>query len=325
MFLKPVPLFSRTPPAIFPPIMGAFGLGIAWRRAGEVFGLPSAIGDLLLGAVTLLFVFAAVAYLAKVVRRPGVVPEDLRILPGRAGLSAGSLSVALLAAALVPVAPEAARIALMVAGGLHLTLAALVVYVLLSGPKEQRGVTPIWHLSFVGFILLPLSAAPLGYTALSTGILYGTALMALGIYAVSLGQMIRRDPPSPLRPLLAIHLAPASLIGTVSALLGYQALALSAAAIAVLIAAALIVKARYLTESGFSPLYGAFTFPSAAFAGMLMLLSILGWGPANGAAAGALGAFVLVLASAIVPVILVKVLQLWARGQLAVKTNAAAA
>ena len=79
---------TRTPPAIFPPVFGLFGLGLAWRRAGDTFQMPAALGEMILGAVTLLFVFCALAYGIKVARRPGVIPEDLRVLPGRAGLAA---------------------------------------------------------------------------------------------------------------------------------------------------------------------------------------------------------------------------------------------
>jgi tellurite resistance protein len=62
------------------------------------------VGDVVLGAVTLLWAFAAAGYLAKAARRPGVVAEDLRGLPGRAGLAAASLGALLAAAALAPLA-----------------------------------------------------------------------------------------------------------------------------------------------------------------------------------------------------------------------------
>ena len=61
--LRPLPpprpgFFRQTPPAIFVPMFGLFGLGLAWRRAEVVFVLPQGLGDTILGAVTLLAVGA---------------------------------------------------------------------------------------------------------------------------------------------------------------------------------------------------------------------------------------------------------------------------
>ena len=96
---RPVPgLWRGTPPAVFPPVLGLLALGLAWRRAGPQ--LPAGVaglGEAVLGAATLLALFALVAYAAKVAQRPGVLVEDLRILPGRAGVTAAVVSVHALA------------------------------------------------------------------------------------------------------------------------------------------------------------------------------------------------------------------------------------
>ena len=54
----------------------------------DAFGAPAAIGQLLSGAMVLIFLYTAGHYVAKLAARPGVVAEDLKILPGRAGLAA---------------------------------------------------------------------------------------------------------------------------------------------------------------------------------------------------------------------------------------------
>lgn len=322
----PPPLFAprprfgaQTPPAIFPPIMGAFGLGLGWRRAREALGAPEAIGELILGAVTLLFLFCVGAYLLKAARRPGVVMEDLRVLPGRAGLAAMVLSVYLLAAAMVPLAPGLALGLMGLALALNGALMLAVIYLLATGPAEQRGVTPVWHLVFVGPILAGLSAAPLGYDALARGLIYGAGAVAVLIWAVSLWQIARRDPPPPLRPLLAIHLAPAAVLGTVAVLSDHIGLSLGLAGLAIMLFAALLLRGRYIAQTGFSPLWGAFTFPLAAFAGFLLALGAAG----PGAGFATVGGLVLVAATLAIPAIAAKVLQAWAKGSLAAKTNAA--
>lgn len=322
---KPIPpktrLFQRTPPAVFPPIFGLFGLGLAWRRAGETFGVAGEAADMLLGAVTLLYLFAVVAYLAKVAQRPGVFHEDLRVLPGRAGLAAMMLSGMLLASTLVVFSPIAAQVVLSLSVAGHLLLAVTIARDLITGPAEARLVTPVWHLSFVGFIVSPLAALPLGWGVYNTVVLWGAFAVAVVIWGISIRQFIRKDVPPPLRPLLAIHLAPASLLGTVAMLSGSAQLALGLGLLAIVILAGLVGSARWLTKAGFSPLWGAFTFPLAAFSTLMQLLANYG----HGEVFRILGGVSLVAATLIIPPIAWKVVQMWMKGVLAAKTNAAQA
>ncbi|WP_249138876.1 tellurium resistance protein [Actibacterium sp. MT2.3-13A] len=311
---------QRTPPAIFPPVLGLLGLGLAWRRAEAVFVIPPAIADLLLGMVTLLLLWCLLAYGVKLTRRPGVFVEDLAALPGRAGLAAMMMAVMLLAAALLPHDTGLAGAALLAGLAGHGLLALIVAFRLLTGPAEQRQITPVWHLSFVGPILAPLSAVPLGYRAGSEALFWAMLALSAVIWAVSLGQLVRRDPPAPLRPLLAIHLSPASVLGLVALQLGWTGAAMGFAAFGGLILAALLLRARYVAAAGFSPLWGAFTFPLAAFANLTLALA-----DGQGDLFRLAGAALLVAATGAIPAIAFKVMQGWAKGQLAAKTNAATA
>ena len=316
--MKPsIRMWRRTPPAIFPPALGFLGLGLAWRGAEEVFAFPLPLGEALLGAGTLMFLFMLLAWGAKPLRRPGVALEELRVLPGRAGVSAMTMGLMLLGAVLAPYAPSVALGVTLAALIAHSLCALLIVHVLLTGPPEQRGVTPVWHLSFVGVIVAALPAATLGLEGLALALLLVTMPVAAAIWAVSLWQLWRRIPPAPLRPLLAIHLAPAALFASVAAQLDMPVLALAAALLGCMILLALLAAARWIAVSGFTPLWGAFTFPLAAFAGALIDL-----GDGRGVV-GALAAVVLVAATLIIPPILGKVVQAWLRGTLADQTNAA--
>jgi tellurite resistance protein len=175
-------------------------------------------------------------------------------------------------------------------------------------------VTPVFHLTFVGFIIGPLAWVPLGYSGLAAAI-WGLVLpVAIAVWGISLRDLIRRMPPAPLRPLLAVHLAPASLFSLVASGLGWSNLALAFGILAGVIALALLIFARWITEAGFSALWGAFTFPSAAIANAWLAL---GWNVA--------GLVAMVAATALVLPISVKIMQAWAKGGLAVKTNAASA
>ncbi len=316
----PKPGFGRrTPPAIFPPIMGLFGLGMGWRAAAPAFGISPGVGDAILGAVALLFAFALIAWLAKPLRRPGVVLEELRVLPGRAGLAAASLCMMLLAASLAPFTPALARALAVLAFSVHIGLVVVLIHVLRAGPPEGRVVTPVFHLTFVGFILGGVAANALGEPEIARIFLWSMLIPAGVIWGISARQIISRPPPAPLRPLLAIHLAPASLFAVVAHGAGMVAASYAFAALAAAILAALLVSVRWLTSAGFSPLWGAFTFPMAAFATALILISD------GSGAMGWIGGFVLAFATLFIPYIAYRILKLWAGGTLAAKTNAAEA
>ena len=306
--------FARTPPAIFPAILGLFGLGLALRRGSDAVGLPLGLADLVLGAVSVLWCYAAFAYGAKMARRPSVVMDDLKVLPGRTGLAAMSMGGMALAAVLAPFSVGLAQAVLVAALLVHLVLAALTVLVLMRLPSEARGVNPGWHLSFVGFIVGGIAAPDVGWVGLAVALFWVTGAVAVAIWAASAVQLIRRIPPAPLRPLLAIHLAPASLLATVGGLAGVPNLPMVAAGIGTVILLALVLSGRWILESGFSAMWASFTFPLAAFASALFVqgFDLAGMG-------------VLIAALGVVPAIAWRVITLWGSGQLAAKTNAAEA
>ncbi|MCK8483980.1 tellurium resistance protein [Aliiroseovarius sp. S2029] len=314
-------MFQRMPPAVFTPIMGVFGLGLAWRRAADTFSAPGAIGELILGAVTLLYLFSLAAYVMKFMQRSGTFIEDLRVLPGRAGLAAMVLTGYLLSATVEPFSLVLAGAILLLTFAAHVLLALRVIHMLITGPVEARIVTPVWHLLFAGFVLIPLAAVPLGWVGFAEAGFWGGFFAAAIIWGASAAQFLRTRIPPPLRPLLAIHLAPASVLGTGAFLLDETGLALVFSVIAIVILSGLIGRIRWLLKAGFSPLWGAFTFPLAAFGSLMQLGAVVNGGDILRIVAGAS----LVAATLIILPIIYKVVQMWTKGELAVKTNAAMA
>lgn len=316
----PKPGFGRrTPPALFPPLMGLFGLGLGWRAAADAFAITPALGELILGATSILFLFTLAAYLAKPLRRPATLAEDLHVLPGRAGLSAASLCLMLFAVVLADYAALVATGLALLAFAVHAVLLVAIIVTLASGPEEGRLVTPVFHLGFVGFIIGGVAANALGHTDIARGILWAMLLPAGVIWGLSARQLLTRVPPAPLRPLLAIHLAPASLFTILAQQAGLVAPAYAFSALAAAILVALLVSARWLTVAGFSPLWGAFTFPLSAFAVALVVLS------GGDGALGVVAGITLVAATLVVPLITYRIFKLWPGGKLAAKTNAATA
>ena len=312
--------WRRTPPALFPILMGLMGLGLAWR--GAAFFAPDLISPWISTAILLfcgvLQLFILGCYLAKFGARPRVLFEDMASVPGRAGISALTVGLFLLAAALLPWSSILTRVVLFIALPIH---CVTTVFALFTMARTENGlvVSPAWHLSFVGFIVAALAAVPLGYLGLGKVILFGTILAAAVIYGVSLLQMSKIEVAAPVRPLLAIHLAPLSLFATVAGLLEMAFLALVFASLAMGVAGLLLSRSRFLVTAGFSPLWGAFTFPIAALCTALLTLSpvvpFFGW----------LAFAPLILASVVTPIIAFLLLRMWSTGALATKTGAAIA
>lgn len=309
-------LFARTPPAVFPVLLGLEGLALALRRGAEVIGWEGGPVEALIGALLLGVGFALLALAVKIARRPAVVAQDMAAITGRAGYAAASMSVMAAAALLAPYAPQTALAILITGLALHAAQAVAMAAVLLRGPAETRGVTPVWHLSFSGFIMGGVGALALGQGALAEALFLTTLPIAALIWGLSLAQLIGRIPPAPLRPLLAIHLAPAALFAIVAQGIGQPLLALAFTGFGTVILLALLASIRWITTSGFSPIWGAFTFPlTAATSAALSLGQPALW----------LGIVLLILSLVTVPAIAWHILKLWPAGRLAAKTNAAEA
>lgn len=309
-------LFARTPPAIFPPILGFLGLALACRMALARLGLDTGPGEFLGGIAVALWGFAALAYLVKIARRPAVVVEDLRILPGRSGLA--TLTMGGMAAAALVSSHSVMLGAVLVIGSLigHAVLAVLLVRLLMSLPPDARAVNPTLHLSLVGFIVAAPAALAQGWGWLAAALFWATLPVALVIWGLSLRQFARAVPPAPLRPLLAIHLAPAALLGAQAAHLAMPELSVPLAGLALVYAVVLASSGSWLVEAGMTPMWGAFTFPLAALATALMVVGGAWLWP---------GILLTGLALGLIPWVLWWVLKRWPGGKLAVVTNAAEA
>ena len=311
-------LWRRVPPAIFPPLLGLLGLALAWRAASQRFGLADALPDLLAGVAIAAWVFAMLAYGTKLARRPAVLAEELRILPGRAGVGAALVCIYAAAQVLGPFAPVLARTVLVLGLAAHLVFWAVLIPVLLHVPGQGR-VTPAWQLNFVGPIVAVQAAAGFGWTGFAAALWWPMAAAAVLIWGLSLRQAISERIPAPLRPLLVIHVAPVAMLGASAAALGWAQVAAGFAWALVPVLALIVLRLRWLTEAGFSPFWSAFTFPLAASAGLWLAVSYAapGWaGPAR---------MLLVVASLVVVPIMFLVWKSWAQGRLAIKSNAAIA
>lgn len=309
-------LFAKTPPAVFPSILGLLGLVVALRQVLARLGLDLGPADLAGGIAVALWLFAVTAYGVKLARRPSVVMEDLRVLPGRSGLATMTMGGMVTATLLALYVPQMALVLMLAALAGHAVLAALLIRLLLGLPPEARAVNPTLHLSLVGFIVAAPAALTLGWGWLAEALFWAAIPVAVVIWGLSLRQFAASVPPPPLRPLLAIHLAPAALLALVAGLLGKAEIAALFLGLGTVYGLLLVAGGRWVTQAGVSPLWGAFTFPLAAMASAMLV---------KGGAWHWPGIALTVLGLAVIPAILWWVLKRWPGGKLAAVTNAAEA
>lgn len=313
-------LWRTTPPAIFPVALGFLGLGVIWRKSANVLPVPVWIGDVIMGMSTLFFLFFLASYLIKLMARPKVLLEDMKTPPARAGISAIGMAIMLLAAIFLNFGWSLAWL-WWIGVGVQILVMALVLYLLQQGPPELQTINPFQYLTFVGLIVAPIAGVPLGYGQVS----FWLAMSALvGFVVITIGygaKIIRVRPPQPLRPSLAIILSPLSLFALMflpmQAEMAFQIFYWLSWVTAV----ALAGLSFWMAKGGWTPIWGAFTFPVAAFTSMQISAAdtLGGVLPAIGVWAGMLVATPLIL------YVVYRSTIAWTKGELAKKTGAAQA
>lgn len=209
-------------------------------------------------------------YLVKLIARPTVLLDDMKVPPARAGVAAMAMSMMLLAAALLPFNLSVPQI--WWAGVImQIVASAIVIHAIWYEPKETRAFTPFQYLTFVGPIVGPIAGIPLGYVTESIVLAYA-ALISFVIISIGYGRkLLRVRPPMPLRPSLAIALAPLSLFALCFGALGMETAFWPFYYAAWVLALVLLVLGPWMMKGGWTPVWGAFTFPIAAFTNMQVL------------------------------------------------------
>ncbi len=314
------PLWRQTPPAAFPVSLGFMGLGLAWRNASGILPIPHEIGDLLLGLSTAFLIYFLFIYAAKIIARPRVLWEDMKTPPGRAGVSALPMAVMLLVAALLPFNVEIPEVwwtgVILQAGTVILSILTLW-----KGAPELRAFSPFQYLSFVGPVVAPLAGVPLGFVTASTWL---TMFALISWFIITLGygrKLLIVRPPVPLRPSLAIALAAVSLLGIAFSLLGNSTLFLFFYVLAWIIGLALVAFGRWIMKDGWTPVWGALTFPAATFTNLQIVAVKHDFG-----ALALAGVWIgLAIGTPLILYIVYKALMAFIQGDLAKKSGAALA
>jgi tellurite resistance protein len=156
----------------------------------------------------------------------------------------------------------------------HVYLASVLARELTALPPDGRPATATLFVPFVGQIAAPVGGVGLGFPLVSWALFVSAIVIWLALTPFVLRRLTRVSIPPPMRPGVFILLAPPAI-----GLVAYDRLdpggplvwPLFIAATATLLA--LLARGRWLTEGGWTPAWGAFTFPSAAFAGACLVMA----------------------------------------------------
>ena len=199
----------HVPAPLFAVVMGLTGLGLAWREAGHLFGLPPLIGEAVGWLAVALFVAISALYLIKTVRHFPEVKQEYNH-PVRSNFFAAiSICLVLVGGMVMPYSDLAAR-ALWIAGAVvHAVMTLILLERWISREFQIVHSNPAWFIPVVGNILVPVLGVKLGYVEISwfffsVGVVFWLVFFAVLIYRI----IFHPQMPAKLLPTLFIFIAP---------------------------------------------------------------------------------------------------------------------
>jgi len=205
------------PISFFAMVMGLAGLTIAWEKAQHLLGIDMHLNGGLLVATVSTFVVLLALYAGKAIRHTDAVLRELRHPIKLNFFPTISISLLLMAIALLPMSFGATQLLWLAGTGLHLAFTLYVMNVWIHHEHlEVHHMNPAWFIPVVGNVLVPVAGVPLGYLDVSwfpfsIGIVFWVVLMTIIFNRVLFHHPIDQK----LMPTLFILIAPPA-VGFVS-------------------------------------------------------------------------------------------------------------
>lgn len=271
--------WTPVPASYFAITLGLAGLGNAWRRAHQLWGYTSAVGELILALASVVWAYLLLGYVAKWIwsrdaARAEVADPIQCCFTGLVGVATMLVGIAAL-----PYSRGLAVALLLLGCGFALGFGVWRSGAMWSSERSDNATTAVLYLPTVaaGFVSAILLAA-LGWRDWGQLALGAAGLSWLAIESVLLRRLYVGPPlPPALRPTMGIQLAPPA-VGLVAylsesdagpglvshALLGY----------ALLQAMVFLARLRWICQQPFTPSYWGCSFGVTALgqASLLMLL-----------------------------------------------------
>lgn len=260
-----MPAILNVPASFFGMVLGLIGLGGCWRVAARVWGLPSAIGEVIIWIGVCVWAVLSVLFVAKwIFRHAEAVTEfDHPIQCCFIGLM--PVSTMLVGIAMLPYSYDIAAIIGTVGAVGQLSFAVYRTGVLWKGGRDQTATTAVLYLPTVAGNLVSANLASAFHLGDIAAMFFGAGVLAwFALESVLMHRLYTQAPLAPaLRPTLGIQLAP-----PVVACSAYLALTsgepdlvakglLGYGLVQALILARLL---PWIIQQSFSPGYWAFTF-----------------------------------------------------------------
>jgi len=197
----PIPLFAL--------VMGTAGLGIAWRKAHHVLGVPAAVGEAILALAAVAFVLIALLYAFKWMIHADEVLSEFNHPVRSSFFPAVSISLLLLSLASGPYS-EPLTLGLWGVGALlHLVLTLRLLGRWIVHNHQINHSNPAWFIPVVGTVLVPLTGVRLGFVDVSwfffsIGMVFWIVLFTVVFYRIVFHDQL----PAKFIPTLFILIAP---------------------------------------------------------------------------------------------------------------------
>lgn len=264
--------------------MGMMGVTLATRAAEISFNAAHTVSGVVLAISLAMLLAISVGYLAKIFRFPDAVAAEWRHPIRIAFFPAVSISLLLLATALVDTQPREAFVIWVLGTGLQGVLALAVISAWIGHRAFQPAMmTPAWFIPAVGNVIVPLAGAKLGYIEISWLFFSGGLMFWVILLTLVMNRLMFHDPmPGKMVPTLMILVAPPAVAFTswlrLSGDVGpFGHFLLSTAYVFALLVVTQVMKLRNVP---FALSWWALSFPVAA-------LSIASFGYAHVADSGA--------------------------------------
>jgi len=157
-----LPFLQAVSPAFFAPVMGIAGLGISWRIAVGVLGVPAPIGETLVWIAFAVFAVMAVLFCVKIIQQPGGLLDDLRDSRKLVFFPLIPTSLLLLSIGIRPYDVNYATYLWIAAAPFNLYFAVLLTGRWLFEVHGKSDLSPAWLFPIVGNGVVPIAGVPLG-------------------------------------------------------------------------------------------------------------------------------------------------------------------
>ena len=204
------PRLKHFPVPFFAVVMGLMGLTLALHSAAHFYPVTGPLSTVAMWTGIVAFCVIALFYIAKAVKYPQAVVHEWQHPVRLAFFPAVSISILLIATAMLSHFPGTARGLWIIGTALQGVLTVAVVSGWISHRAFEVGqLTPAWFIPAVGNVVVPVAGARLGYVELSwlffsTGMIFWVILLTLVF-----NRLIFHNPiPGKLFPTLVILIAP---------------------------------------------------------------------------------------------------------------------